>query len=76
MRLAELANVLRPVVQDFEAKGRVPIVNNLLAIRMALEAAGVRLRYLENGEAIFFPDKSADESGTPGGDGDSKGDIE
>lgn len=40
-RLAEEAGVSRATVTSFEAEKRVPIGNNLDAIRSALEAAGV-----------------------------------
>lgn len=40
-RLAEEAGVSRATVTSFEAEKRVPIGNNLDAIRSALETAGV-----------------------------------
>lgn len=39
--LAAAANVSRQTVVDFERGARVPYPNNLAAIRLALEAAGV-----------------------------------
>lgn len=39
--LAKAANVSRNVIVDFEKGRRTPTVNNLAAIRAALEAAGV-----------------------------------
>lgn len=40
-RLAEMANVSRNVIVDFETGRRTPNPNNLAAIRRALETAGV-----------------------------------
>lgn len=60
--LAEKAEVSRPVVQDFEGRGRVPITNNLRAIRAALEAGGVVFQWNETGRAgITFADEDASE---------------
>jgi len=39
--LADRARVARQTVVDFERGARTPYANNLLAIRTALEAAGV-----------------------------------
>jgi DNA-binding XRE family transcriptional regulator len=46
--LADRARVARQTVVDFERGARTPYANNLLAIRTALEAAGVEFT---NGDA-------------------------
>jgi transcriptional regulator with XRE-family HTH domain len=46
--LAEAARVARQTVVDFERGARTPYPNNLIAIRAALEAAGVEF-IAENG---------------------------
>ena len=59
--LASAAGVSRPVVQDFERRERVPIVNNLRAIRSALEAAGVQFEPAVGGRAgVSFTDEDAE----------------
>ncbi|WP_091918583.1 helix-turn-helix domain-containing protein [Mesorhizobium sp. YR577] len=40
-QLAEAASVSRQTIADFERGARIPISNNLTAIRHALEAAGI-----------------------------------
>ncbi|MBO6540838.1 MAG: helix-turn-helix domain-containing protein [Rhizobiaceae bacterium] len=45
--LAEAANVSLSTVRDFEKRRRVPIGNNLTAIRGALERMGIE--FTENG---------------------------
>jgi len=47
--LAKSANVSRNTIVDFEKERRVPGPNNLIAIRKALEAAGVVFISDENG---------------------------
>lgn len=58
--VADKAGVSRPVVQDFERRGRMPIENNLKAIRAALEAAGITFHKIEGGRVGFtFLDEDA-----------------
>jgi transcriptional regulator with XRE-family HTH domain len=60
--LAQKAGVSRPVVQDFEAKGRVPIANNLKAIRAVLAAQGAEIRADGPGRStLSFSDDDAEE---------------
>ncbi|CAH1672459.1 MULTISPECIES: helix-turn-helix transcriptional regulator [unclassified Chelatococcus] len=47
-QLAEKANIGVSTLRDFEISKRVPVKNNLLAIRAALEAAGIV--FLEDGQ--------------------------
>lgn len=47
--LSEAAGVARATIAEFESGRRVPIANNLAAIRTALEAAGI-IFIDENGE--------------------------
>lgn len=51
--LAAAANVSRGVVIDFEKGRRTPGNNNLVAIRTALEAAGVE--FIEGGVRLRDP---------------------
>lgn len=58
--LAKAADVSRPVVQDFERGDRIPMVNNLRAIRAALESRRVRFLGSADGVAtIAFADDEA-----------------
>lgn len=58
--LAEASNVSRVTIADFELGNRKPMVNNLLAIRSVLEAAGIVFtRDDDSGrEGITFPSTS------------------
>src|SRR5690349_4027400 len=47
--LASQAHVSNSTIRDFEAGRRLPIANNLTAIRRALEAEGVEFMYREDG---------------------------
>ncbi|MCV9965696.1 helix-turn-helix domain-containing protein [Pararhizobium sp. BT-229] len=51
--LAEAAGVSPSTLRDFESGKRVPIANNLAAIRTALEAAGIT--FLDNGDVASGP---------------------
>ncbi|MGO8915278.1 MAG: helix-turn-helix transcriptional regulator [Stellaceae bacterium] len=55
-KLADAANIARQTVVDFERGARTPYPNNLDAIGLALEAAGV----------LFVSDGEASQSGGPG----------
>ena len=48
--LARRAGVGLSTVRDFEKGERTPIANNLMAIRRAIEEAGIRLLFREDGE--------------------------
>lgn len=50
--LAEKANVGNSTVRDFEKGRRVPMDENLLAIRNALEAAGVEFLPARTGKGV------------------------
>ncbi|NGN44452.1 helix-turn-helix transcriptional regulator [Mesorhizobium sp. CGMCC 1.15528] len=47
-KLAEMSNLSESTIRDFEKGRRIPVINNLAAIRAALEAAGVS--FLADGE--------------------------
>ena len=62
-RLAEMAGVSRPVVVDFERETRIPMPQNLAAIRRALEAAG--LAFIERnggGRGVRFTEPESEEA--------------
>lgn len=50
--LAKRANVSLSTVCDFEKGRRLPIKNNLDAMRLAFEAEGVRLLHAEGGSPV------------------------
>lgn len=50
--LAKRANVSLSTVRDFEKGRRMPISNNLQAIRMALEIAGVTAEFADDGQPL------------------------
>lgn len=52
-KLAERAGIARATLAEFETGKRVPIGNNLAAIRAALEAAGVT--FLDDGSTATGP---------------------
>jgi transcriptional regulator with XRE-family HTH domain len=57
--LAKRANVSLSTVRDFEKGRRVPIANNLNALRKALEDAGMELRFADDGGAAGISIKPA-----------------
>ncbi len=50
--LAQRANVSLSTVRNFEKGRNAPIKNNLDAMRQAIEAAGLRLAFKENGSPL------------------------
>jgi transcriptional regulator with XRE-family HTH domain len=50
--LAKRASVSLSTVRDFENAHRVPIANNLDAMRRAIEGAGLRLLFWDDGQPI------------------------
>jgi transcriptional regulator with XRE-family HTH domain len=59
-RLAEAARVGVTTIADYERGARTPIENNLAAIRMALEHAGVRFLEEELGGVLLLRANSPD----------------
>lgn len=57
-QLAGAANVSLSTVRDFEKGRRIPIANNLYAIQMALETAGVTFQakgeMIDGGDGVRF----------------------
>ena len=51
-KLAVRANVSLSTVRDFEKGRRAPIANNLIAMREALAAAGLRPTFREDGTPL------------------------
>lgn len=51
-QLAERASISLSTVRDFELGKRVPIKNNLDAMRQALEAAGIEFQFNDDGKAL------------------------
>lgn len=48
-RLAQEASVGLSTIKDFESGKRLPVRNNLLAVRRALEQAGLAFRFADDG---------------------------
>lgn len=68
MELARRANVSVGTVRSFEAGQRVPMANNVVAMRRVIEAAGIRLQFDESGNAagVARQDAGTDFSSAPG----------
>jgi transcriptional regulator with XRE-family HTH domain len=58
--LAKRAGVSLSTVQDFERGQRMPIPNNIAAMRRAIEAAGIRLLFDKAGHGAGIARKGAD----------------
>jgi len=56
-QLAQEAAVALSTVRDFEKGRRMPMRNNLLAIRRALEQGGIRFEFGETGNAAGISGK-------------------
>ena len=69
VELARRANVSLRAVAAFERGEQTPRPNNLMAMRRAIEAAGIRLVFDEDGTAagILRQDANPDLSGEPSG---------
>jgi transcriptional regulator with XRE-family HTH domain len=50
--LAAKAQVSSGTIRDFEAGRRIPHANNLMAIRRALEGAGLSFQYADDGSPL------------------------
>jgi transcriptional regulator with XRE-family HTH domain len=70
--LAEHASVSLSTVRDFENGHRMPITNNLDALRRAIEEAGVRLLFLDDGKAAGITIDASDLRQRPRGGGESR----
>ena len=68
--LATKAQVSNSTVRDFEARRRMPIANNLTAIRRALEAGGIELVFADGQPTgIAGPVQNGIEEKRPPGEG-------
>lgn len=66
--LAKRANVALSTVRDFEKGRRVPIANNLEALRRAINAAGIQTVYRQGKSVgIALIDEPPDDQGISGG---------
>jgi len=68
--LAKRAKVGLSTLKDFEGGKRAPMRNNLDAIQHALEAAGVRLAFRDDGSALGIM------TGAPEGNAKTSGDAQ
>jgi transcriptional regulator with XRE-family HTH domain len=57
--LARRASVSNSTIRDFEAGRRMPIANNLTAIRRALEAEGIEFLFAADGSPTGIAGKTA-----------------
>jgi ribosome-binding protein aMBF1 (putative translation factor) len=72
--LAAKAQVSNSTLRDFEAARRVPIANNLLAIRRALEEAGMQFLFSRGDDKPWGVAKRRRETGEHEGQKASDGD--